>query len=148
YAGYASEISGVSYDLNYAQYTYPNETDESNFGEASLTLGYDFDVASASAKYYVGVDTNDVDNDAVNGWEPENGYEIGVSVPLPMDISIDATYGDYDKTGEYYLIGATKSFEKFNASLAYTGMDYDDTTGGHEADGSEGNIVATISASF
>jgi len=27
-------------------------------------------------------------------------------------------------------------------------MDYDSATGGHEKDGSEGNIVATISTSF
>lgn len=140
YAGYAGEISGISYDLNYTQYMYPNETDASNFGEASLTLGYDFGMASVSGKYYVGVDTNDLD--------PDDGYEFGVSVPTVMDITLDATYGDYDNVGQYYLVGATKTFGKFDISLAYTGMDYDDNTAGHEGDGTEGNFVATIGTSF
>ena len=140
YAGYASEISGVSYDLNYCQYTYPNEVDASNFGEASLTLGYDFGMASVSGKYYVGVTTNDLN--------PEDGYEFGVSVPTAMDITLDATYGDYDNVGNYYSVGATKTFGKFDLSLAYTGMDYDAATGGHDEDGTEGNFVATVATSF
>ena len=152
YAGYANEIAGLSYDINYCQYTYPGDTDNLNFGEASLTLGYDFKVASLSAKYYVGVDTNDVKNNSTDGWEPENGWEIGTSIPLPMDISLDATYGDYgsgeNSVGEYYSIGATKSFEKFDITVAYTGMDFDDKTAGHDGDGKEGNLVATLSASF
>ena len=140
YAGYAGEISGFSYDIGYCQYTYPNETDASNFGEAALSVGYDFGMASASAKYYVGVETNDLD--------PEDGFEVGVSIPTAMDITLDASYGDYNKVGEYYSIGATKSFEKFDITLAYTGMEYDDATSGHEGDGNEDNIVATISSSF
>jgi len=145
YIGYANDIAGITYDVNYCQYTYPGESDEANFGEASLTLGYDFDVVALSAKYYVGVTTNK--------FNPENGWEVGASVPLPMDISIDATFGDYGNNtnstdGEYYLIGATKSFEKFDISLAYTGMNYDDKTAGHDGNGKEGNLVATLSASF
>jgi len=147
YTGYANEIAGVSYDVNYCQYTYPSDTDASNFGEASLTLGYDFGMASVSAKYYVGIDTNDVET-AGDNWEPENGYEVGVSVPLPMTISLDATFGDYDNVGQYYSVSATKTLDKFDVTLAYTGMDYDSATGGHEGDGTEGNIVATVSASF
>ncbi|MCD4668459.1 MAG: TorF family putative porin [Sulfurimonas sp.] len=147
YLGYANEISGLTYDVNYCQYTYPGETDELNFGEASLTLGYDFEVVALSAKYYLGVDTNDVNND--DDWEPENGWEVGASVPLPMDITLDAIYGDYgsgeDSIGEYYLIGATKSFEKFDISVAYTGMDFDD----NDAWGKDqGNLVVTLGASF
>jgi len=144
YVGYANEISGITYDINYGQYTYPGETDELNFGEASLTLGYDFEVVAFSAKYYVGVETDDTD--------PESGWEVGASVPLPMDISLDATYGDYgsgeDSFGEYYSIGATKSFEKFDITVAYTGMDFDDRTAGHDGDGKEGNLVVTLGASF
>lgn len=152
YVGYANEISGLTYDINYCQYTYPSETDELNFGEASLTLGYDFEVVALSAKYYVGVDTNDVSNDSVDGWEPENGWEVGASVPLPMDISLDGTYGDYgsgeDSVGEYYSVSATKSFDKFDITVAYTGMDFDDNTAGHDEDGKEANLVVTLGASF
>ena len=152
YVGYANEISGLTYDINYCQYTYPGETDELNFGEASLTLGYDLEVVALSAKYYVGVDTNDVTNDSVDGWKPENGWEVGASVPLPWTMSLDATYGDYgsgeNSVGEYYSVGATKTFEKFDVTVAYTGMDFDDKTAGHDGDGSEGNLVVTLGASF
>ena len=158
YAGYANEIAGLTYDINYCQYTYPGDTDNLNFGEASLTLGYDFKVVALSAKYYVGIDTNDVANDAVNGWEPGDGYEVAVSVPLPMDISLDAMYGDYDDEGtqgvtvnnfgSYYSVGASKSFGKFDFTLAYTGMDFDQANGGHNGDGKEDNLVLTVGASF
>ena len=158
YAGYANEISGLTYDVNYCQYTYPGDNDALSFGEASLTLGYDFEVAAVSAKYYVGVDTNDVANDTVDGWEPGDGWELGVSVPLPMDISLDGTYGQYDDEGtqgvttnnfgDYYSVSVTKTFGKFDANLAYTGMDYDSATGGSDGDGSEDYVVATISTSF
>ncbi len=158
YAGYTNEIVGIIYDINYAQYTYPNETDELNFGEASLTLGYDFKVAAISAKYYIGVDTNDVANDAIDGWEPGDGWEVGVSVPLPKDISLDATYGDYDDSGtqnnpknnfgDYYSVGATITLDKFDITVAYTGMDFDAKDGGYDSDGKEDNLVVTLAASF
>ncbi len=158
YLGYANDISGFSYDINYCQYTYPNETDELNFGEASLTLGYDFEVVAISAKYYLGVDTNDVANETANGWEPGNGWEVGLSVPLPMEISIDGTYGSYDDSGtqnntlnnfgEYYSVGATKSFGKFDITASYTGMDFESNNGGHDGNGKEDNVVVTLGASF
>lgn len=138
YAGYAGEISGLSYDLNYCQYAYPHDTKASNFGEASVTLGYDFKVASVSAKYYVGVDTDDLD--------PADGWEAGVSVPVG-GITLDGTYGDYgsgdNEVGSYYYIGASKSFGKFDFTLAYTGMDYD-AAGAEDED----NLIVTIGTSF
>jgi len=158
YAGYANEIAGFTYDVNLCQYTYPNETDELNFAEASLTLGYDFEIASVSAKYYVGIDTDDVSNDAANGWEPGDGWEVGASITIPMAISLDGTYGSYDNKGtqnqttngfgDYYSIGATKSFGKIDFTVAYTGMDYDINTNGHDGDGKEDNIVVTMGTSF
>jgi uncharacterized protein (TIGR02001 family) len=158
YAGYANEIAGISYDIGYAQYTYPNESDELNFGEVALSLGYDFEVVSISAKYYIGVDTNNVANDAVDGWEPGNGWEVGASVPIPMEISIDGTYGSYNDSGtqnnhtnnfgKYYSIGATKAFGKFEITVAYTGMDYAANDGGYDGNGKENNLVATLGASF
>jgi len=135
YAGYANEIAGFSYDLNYVQYTYPNDTEASNFGEVSGTLGYDFKVLAVSAKYYMGVKTNDFD--------APDGYEASVSVPLPAEISLDATYGDYDTVGTYYLVGASKSFGKFDFNLAYTGISADS---GSAAD--QDNVVLTVGTSF
>ncbi|PHQ88966.1 MAG: hypothetical protein COB42_07755 [Sulfurimonas sp.] len=158
YFGYGSSINDFSYDINYIQYIYAGDTDNLNFGEISLTVGYDFGVVAVSAKYYKGIDTNDVSNDAANGWEPGDGWEIAASVPLPMDISLDATYGDYDDEGnqnnptnnygDYYSVGVTKTFGKFDATLAYTGIDYDVATNGHDNDGKEANLVLTVGTSF
>jgi len=150
YLGYASEFQGVSYDVNYCQYTYPGMTDELNFGEASLTLGYDFGMASVSGKYYVGIDTNDVDGQTTD-YQPGDGWELGVSAPVAMEITLDATYGSYDDAqngntnsfGDYYSIGATKTFGKFDINLAYTGMDFDNAN-----TKDQDNLVATISTSF
>ena len=147
YVGYANDIAGITYDLAYTQYTYPGETDDLNFGEASIALGYDFEILSVGAKYYAGVDTHDSDNSA-DDWKPQNGFELSTSVPLPWDLSADAMYGEYNHTGNYYSVGLTKSFDKFAVNVAYTGMDFDDRFGGRDEDGSEGNLVATLSASF
>ncbi|MEA1891347.1 MAG: TorF family putative porin [Campylobacterota bacterium] len=142
YLGYAGSISNFSYDIGFVEYMYPNQSNEYNFGEAYLSLGYDFEVVSLSAKYALGVDTDDVDNEADN-WEPENNWEVGASVPLPMDISIDATYGDYDSLGAYYLVGVNKSFDKFDLTLAYTANDGDGIT-----ENEQDNVVVSISSSF
>ena len=139
YIGYANEISGFSYDVGYVQFMYPNLSDELNFGEAYIKLGYDFEVVSVGAAYYMGVDTND--------WKDvPDTIEASVSVPLPAEITLDGTYGSYgddDGFGDYYSLGVSKSFGKFDFTLAYTAMDWD-------ADGvdTEDNFVATVGTSF
>ena len=159
YFGYAGDIEKFSYDIGFIEYMYPNNTDELNFGEAYLTLGYDFDILSVSAMYALGVDTDDVANEAVSGWEPGDDWELGVSIPLPADVTLDGTYGEYDDKGtqnnptvnnfgNYYSVGITKTFGKFDVNLAYTGMDYDVATNGHDGNGKEDNLVATIGTSF
>lgn len=135
YGGYKNEISGIAYDIGYIQYAYPNDSKALNFGEAYIGLSYDFKVVEISAKYSLGIETNDIN--------PENAYEGGVSIPLPMDFSIDATVGNYENTGVYYIAGITKTIGKFDLSVAYSGMDF-------EAAGTntEENVIATISTSF
>lgn len=135
YAGYTNELFGIGYDLGYIQYAYPNDTKGSNFGEAYVGLSYDLEVVEISATASFGVETDDFNAD--------DNYEASVSVPLPMDISLDATVGNYVHSGVYYLVGVVKTFDKFDLSLAYTGMDYDDS----QSD-TEENIVVTISTSF
>jgi len=154
YLGYANSIDKFSYDVGFIYYTYANDSDPLNFGELYASVGYDFDVLSVSAMYGWGIDTNDVPGEtAATASEPGDVWELGVSVPLPMDITLDATYGEYDNSGtpnvtqnefgDYYLVGVSKSFGKFDLSLAYTEMDY-------EAAGTnnESNLVATIGTSF
>ncbi|MFT7003421.1 MAG: hypothetical protein ACJAWW_000768 [Sulfurimonas sp.] len=147
YLGYANEVEKFSYDVGIIQFMYPNETDKYNFAEAYISLGYDFDVVAVGAAYYQGIDTD------VDDWEPGNAWEVSLSVPLPMDISLDGTYGNYDDSmtsssddntlGNYYSVSASKSFDKYDFTLAYTGMDYED-----EATDDQDNVVFTVGTSF
>ncbi|WP_455756842.1 TorF family putative porin [Sulfurimonas sp.] len=154
YAGYAGEISGISYDIGAIQYMYPGDTKNLNFAEAYLGLGYDFEVLSVSAQYSLGIDA-----DATGTSDFGDTIEVGVSVPLPAEITFDATYGEYnDKDtasggntnnfGDFYSVSLSKSFGKFDLSVAYTGMDFDSSTGGRDGDGKEDYLVATIGTSF
>ncbi len=142
YAGYASELMGVSYDVGYVQYTYPSDTDNSNFGEFYTKLGYDFKILSVSGMYYVGIDTNDA-NDIGDDWKPQNGYELGVSVPLPFEVSLDTSFGQYNHTGNYYSAGLSKSLGRFDWTVAYHGMDYDDSSSDNED-----NVIVSVGTSF
>ncbi len=137
YAGYANEIAGFSYDLGFVAYTYPNLMDEMNFGEAYLGLGYDFGVASIGAKYSLGVSIGDTE-DLPSNWE------VSASVPLPMDFSVDAVYGDYEEYGAHYLVGVNYSYSKYDFTLAYTANDGGEA--GSEAE--QDNIVVTVATSF
>ncbi|MFT5659942.1 MAG: hypothetical protein ACI9TV_000575 [Sulfurimonas sp.] len=157
YLGYAGEVDKFSYDVGLIQFMYPGDTDSLNFAEAYLTLGYDFDVLSVSAMYALGLDTDKVANDAGNGWEPGDAWELGVSIPLPAEITLDGAYGEYDDKGtlnttvnnfgEYYSVSLAKSFGKFDYSLAYTGMDFEvsEANGGSK---DQDNLVFTVATSF
>ena len=130
YLGYSNEVKSFSYDVGYVQYTYPNQSDELNFGEVYAKLGYDFEVVSVGAAYYMGIETNDLD--------PDDAWELSASAPLPMDYSVDATYGDYDTLGSYYSVGINKSLGKFDFTAAYAANDETD----------EDNFVVSVATSF
>lgn len=135
YGGYASEIAGIGFDIGFIEYAYPKDFDASNFGEAYVGLSKDWDKFGVSAKYSFGVETNTLD--------PEDYVEVGATAVLPYDVELAVGYGDYDKTGSNYSVGLSKSFEKFDLSLAYIDFDHDtDSTLDEE------NVVATISFSF
>lgn len=144
YVGYASEISGLSYDIGLIQFMYPGDTENLNFAEAYLSLGYDFKVASVSAMYALGIDADapGVDNFG-------DAWEVGVSVPLPADVTLDGTYGEYEDDtsttayGDYYSVSLSKSFGKFDYSIAY--VDFDSNAGSASDDD---NIVFTVGTSF
>ncbi|QOY52446.1 TorF family putative porin [Candidatus Sulfurimonas baltica] len=134
YAGYAGELGKLSYDVGVLEFTY-NGNSDNNFAEAHLTLGYDFDVIAISGTYYAGINgTNDADSDT---------WEAGVSIPLPMDISLDATYGDYKDYGKYASVGLSKSFGKFDINVMYA--EYNDD---FDSSADEENVVVTIGTSF
>ena len=135
YLGYAAEIAGIGYDIGAIQYAYPNETEGLNFAEVYVGLSKDFDGFGVSATYSMGQKTDTIE-------APDN-VEVGASATLPAEIALDITYGMYDTYGDYYSVGFTKSVGKYDYTLAYTGISYEDTT----AD-ADSNIVVTVATSF
>lgn len=136
YGGYKGEISGVGYDVGYIQYVYPNMSEEYNFGEAYVGISKEWEKFGASAKYYKGVETNELN--------PEDYYEVGItSSILPYEVGFKATYGSYNDIGDYYLVGLSKSFEKFDVSVAYIDFSHDT-----DSSADEDNVVATLSFKF
>ncbi len=131
YAGYASEIAGIEFDVGIIQYAYPNDSTALNFEEAYIGLSKDFGGFGINGKYSFGL--NDAPDD----------FEVGASVDLPAGFGLAASYGDYDTYGTRYSVSVSKALGNFELSVGY----YDFTAdAGSAAD--ESNIVGTISTSF
>ena len=135
YLGYAGEVAGIGYDIGAIQYAYPNATEGSNFAEVYVGLSYDLEVVALSATYSMGQKTDT--------FEAPDNVEIGISAPLPAEIALDVAYGMYDTIGDYYSAGLSKSLGKFDYSLAYTGITYE-----NDAIDADSNIVVTVATSF
>ncbi|MDA7817577.1 TorF family putative porin [Sulfurimonas sp.] len=134
YAGYAGEYKNFSYDVGLIEFIYQGNTGDNNFAEAWVTLGYDFGPLAVSGTRIMGINgTNSANSDT---------WEAGVSVPLPMDITFDATYGDYEDFNKYATVGLSKSFGKFDVSVMYAHADFDN------GDKDEKNVVLTVGTSF
>jgi len=129
YAGYASTVSGLDYDLGYISYQYPESGSETD--EVYLGLSKDLGGFTVSGTYSVALD------DAAN----TDYWEAGISTEA-MGLGLSASYGDYDTVGTNYLISASKEVGKFEVSLAYTNFKAE--VGTDEED----HVVATISTSF
>jgi len=136
YGGFKTELLGIGFDLGYIQYAYPNVSEESNFGEAYISISKDFDSFGLSAKYSLGIDAPD-------GADKLDDIEIGATVALPSDFGLSLSYGDYEDVGNRYSAGIEKSIGKFDLSLAYINFSAD---AGSASD--EDNIVFTVSTSF
>lgn len=135
YAGYAGEIAGFGYDLGYIYYAYPNESNAFNFDEAYVGLSYDWDSFGVNGKYSFGLNN---ENDTPDYWE------VGASAKLPWEVTLAASYGDYDDVGTNYLVSLAKTFGKFEIKVAYTDFSSDDRLSLNDED----HIVGTISTSF
>jgi uncharacterized protein (TIGR02001 family) len=135
YAGYASEISGIGYDIGYLLYAYPNESDAFNFDEIYVGLSKDFGGFAINGKYSFALDSN---IDTTDYWD------LGASADLPMDSTLALTYGDYDELGTNYIISLSKEFGKFEIALAYTDFSADSGSGLDDED----HFIGTISTSF
>jgi len=134
YAGYKYSFSGVEFDIGYIYYAYPNESDAFNFDEAYLGLGYDFGMVGINGKYSIALDS---ENDTTDYWE------VGGDIELPMEFTLAASYGDYDEVGTNYLVSLSKSWGKFEFSVAYTDFS-SDASSIYDED----HIIGTVSTSF
>lgn len=135
YAGYAGKIAGFGYDLGYIYYAYPNESNALNFDEAYVGLSYDWDSFAVNGKYSFGLNS---ENDTPDYWE------VGASAKLPWEVTLAASYGDYDDVGTNYLVSLAKTFGKFEITVAYTDFSSDERL----LLNNEDHIIGTISTSF
>ena len=135
YGGFSSDIAGVGYDVGFIQYYFPDDKEALNFAESYLGLSYAFEKVKVSAKYNLGVKTDEI--------QPEDAYEASLMFPFPNDIRIDATLGEYEETGTYYLIGLSRTVKKFDVGIAYSVMDYENINKEKEE-----NFIGTVSARF
>jgi len=134
YGGYKNEIAGITFDIGYIYYAYPNESDAFNFDELYVGLGYDFGMVGINGKYSFAVDSN---ADTTDYWE------VGGNVELAMEFTLAASYGDYDEVGTNYLVSLSKSWGKFEFSVAYTDFS-SDASSIYDED----HIIGTVSTSF
>ena len=130
YAGYTGKVSGISYDLGYIVYSYPNVSNVNNFKEAYLGLGKDFEGFSLNAKYSFGIDN-----------APDD-YEITYATNV-SGFGFSASYGDYDTVGTRYSLAVSKEIGKFELSVGY----YDFTSDNNSAS-DEDHVVVSLSTSF
>lgn len=135
YGGYKNEIAGIAFDIGYIYYAYPNESDAFNFDEAYLGLGYDFGMVGINGKYSIALDS---ENDTTDYWE------VGGDLELPMEFTLAASYGDFEDVGTNYLVSLSKSWGKFDFSVAYTDFSADSISGLNDED----HIIGTVSTSF
>ncbi|MDQ1263503.1 MAG: hypothetical protein QG559_504 [Campylobacterota bacterium] len=135
YGGYKDELGGIGFDIGAIQYIYPNMSDEYNFAEVYFGLSKDFEKFGVSAKYSIGVET-----DTIN---PENYLQGAAWVEIPYEVKLGLGYGNYEDIGDNYSISLTKSFEKFDVSVAYIEFNHD-----NDAELDEENVVVTLSSTF
>ena len=150
YAGYAGEANSVSYDVGGIYYAYPGANSSLNydFWEIFASLGYDFDVASASVSVNYSPDYFGSSDDSLY-------THLGVDVPLPQNFTVsggvghqsiddNASFGVPDYTDWNLTLGY--DWEQFNISLGYHDTDLDEPS--ECADGCAARVVFAVSASF
>lgn len=140
YGGYSGSYEGLSYDLSYLAFMYPDSHDSSDFSEVTLALGYDIDKLSLGVSY-----SKTVYEEWSNGKKPHYvegtaSYDFGIA-------SLDLSYGDYQNSGNNYTIGISKSFELEGNSLDLA-LKYAKYNADSGSSSDEENVFATISYSF
>jgi uncharacterized protein (TIGR02001 family) len=145
YAGYSGTAGGVNYDIGAIYYAYPGADDslDYDFWEASLSLGYDFDIFSTSAS------VNYSPNFFGDTGHAEY-YALNVDVPLPQDFSLSAHVGyqAVEDTPDYtdWSLGLGYSYADFDFALQYIDTNLDEPN--ECADGCSERVIFSVSRSF
>lgn len=173
YAGYASSIGPIYYDLMLIYFHFPGSNDtfgglETDQFETWLTLGHEFSDLPGSP-----------DANVRWSWSPDYTLEdgtshyvrAGVGFTLPYDIGLDGYWGYLDVEGDgatgpgglfaspgflddgysysHWSVGLTKSLKGFDFDLRYHETDEDaETAAFYGADNMDDRIVFTVSRSF
>ncbi|MGH1403448.1 MAG: TorF family putative porin [Alphaproteobacteria bacterium] len=150
YAGYAGEYENISYDIGGLYYAYPGADSslDYDFWEVYGSVGYNFDVASAS----VGVNYSP----DYFGSSGDSFYtHLGVDVPLPRNFTLSGGVG-HQAIDDNAAFG-TDDYTDWNASLGYDWKNLNFSVTYHDtdldepsecADGCDARIVFGITAEF
>jgi uncharacterized protein (TIGR02001 family) len=146
YAGYSNSLdNGITYDVGAIYYAYPGADDSLNydFWEASLALGYDFDLLSVSTSVNYSPEFFGETGDA-------QYYALSVDVPLPSDLSLSAHIGhqDIDEGTDYndWSVGLGYNYADLDFSLQYVETDLDEPV--ECVDGCGTRVIFGVSKSF
>ncbi len=150
YGGYNGSVSNFNYGVGVIYYSYPGADSSLNydFWEAALSLGYDFDVFSASASVNFSPEYFGDSGNAVY-------YSAGVDLPLPADFSLSSHIGyqTIDDNAAFgvpdyadWSIGLGYKLSGFDLSLKYVDTDLEEPS--ECQDGCDSRIIFSISRNF
>lgn len=149
YAGYASAIEKINYDMGVIYYTYPGAASglDYNFWEVALSLGYDFENFSVSSSVNYSPDYFAASGEAYY-------VSFGAAAPLPYDLVLSGQVGHQSVEDgflfgfpDYYdwNIGLGYNLKGFDLSLNYIDTDLNNV---ECADGCDAKVIFSISKSF
>jgi uncharacterized protein (TIGR02001 family) len=150
YGGFSNAVGKFNYDVGVIYYAYPGADPqrEYDFVEGAVSVGYDFDLFSASASLNYSPDYFGESGDS-------QYYAFGVDVPLPKDVSLSGHVGyqEIDNNTAFgvpdytdWSLGLGYNYEGFDLSLQYIDTDLDEPR--ECADGCDGRVIFGISRSF
>jgi len=150
YVGYSGSYKGFNYDIGGIYYAYPGADSalDYDFFEASLAVGYDFDVLTTSLSLNYSPEFFADSGDALY-------YAAAVDVPLPYDLSLSAHIGhqNIEDNAAYgvpnytdWAVGLGYNFRGFDLSAQYVDTDLKEPS--ECADGCSERVIFSISRSF
>ncbi len=155
YTGFGGEIESISYDVSALYFAYPNDSNNNEYAEVALSLGYGPATVMVA---YTPWEQRDNDVDAAWG-EGDIYYSLGVDIPYEFEgVTFSALIGyyDMDDDGSNTLVEGDPSIDEitythwnFTASkdagdFGAFSLAYDQTDGGDENAITNGNALFTV----